>query len=140
MRMRSLWAASLERLDRRLGTRPAPDAAGGRRARSWTFTRAINALTFCGFLVVCTAATPSVVGAQDDVQARMLAWSKDLGVECTHCHTVDQWTDSSKPSFEFAQRMNRMQAALNGLLKDVGEISCWTCHRGRPFTLRDTAL
>ena len=72
------------------------------------------------------------VSAQDDVQARMQAWSRALGVECTHCHVDGAWTDASKPVFEFAQRMNRMVSALNaGPLKDVASISCWTCHRGR---------
>ena len=72
------------------------------------------------------------VSAQDDVQARMQAWARALGVECSHCHVDGAWTDASKPVFEFAQRMNRMVGALNaGPLKDVATISCWTCHRGR---------
>src|SRR5688572_30762492 len=72
------------------------------------------------------------VSAQDHVQTRMQAWSRALGVECTHCHVDGAWTDTSKPIFEFAQRMNRMVSALNaGPLKDVASISCWTCHRGR---------
>ena len=67
----------------------------------------------------------------------MQAWSKSLGVECTHCHVDGKWADTSKPTFEFAQRMNRMLAALNaGPLKDVAEISCWTCHRGRSVPAR----
>ncbi len=75
--------------------------------------------------------------AQTAVDARMQAWSKALGVECVHCHVQDNWTDASKPTFEFAQRMSRMLAALNaGPLKEVGEISCWTCHRGRSIPAR----
>ena len=74
----------------------------------------------------------STVSAQDDLQARMQAWSRALGVECTHCHVDGAWTDASKPVFEFAQRMNRMVSALNaGPLESVAIISCWTCHRGR---------
>ena len=64
-------------------------------------------------------------------------WSKALGVECTHCHVEGNRTDTSKPTFEFAQRMNLMVAALNaGPLKDVASISCWTCHRGRSIPAR----
>ena len=64
-------------------------------------------------------------------------WSKALGVECSHCHVDGNVTDASKPTFEFAQRMNRMVAALNaGPLKDVEAIGCWTCHRGRPIPAR----
>jgi Photosynthetic reaction centre cytochrome C subunit len=77
------------------------------------------------------------VSAQDDVKARMQAWSRALGVECTHCHVDGAWTDPSKPVFEFAQRMNRMVSALNaGPLENVAIISCWTCHRGRSIPAR----
>ena len=75
--------------------------------------------------------------AQTAVDARMQAWSKALGVECVHCHVPDNWTDASKPTFEFAQRMSRMLDALNaGPLKEVGEVGCWTCHRGRSIPAR----
>jgi hypothetical protein len=77
------------------------------------------------------------LSAQDDVQTRMQAWARALGVECTHCHVDGAWTDASKPVFEFAQRMNRMVSALNsGPLKDIASVSCWTCHRGRTAPLR----
>ena len=79
----------------------------------------------------------STASAQDDVQARMQAWSKALGVECTHCHLEDNWQDASKPTFEFSGRMSRMLTALNaGPLKDVAAITCWTCHRGRAIPAR----
>ena len=75
--------------------------------------------------------------AQEDVQPRMRAWSRALGVECTHCHVENAWTDASKPVFEFAQRMNRMVSGINaGPLKDLGGITCWTCHRGRTAPAR----
>jgi hypothetical protein len=64
-------------------------------------------------------------------------WSKALGVECSHCHVDADMADAAKPNFEFAQRMNRMVAALNaGPLKDVAAITCWTCHRGRAIPSR----
>lgn len=63
--------------------------------------------------------------------AETQAWNRALGVACDHCHTVDRWPDASKAAFATAQNMARMVAALNsGPLKDVGEIACWTCHRG----------
>ncbi|MGH9387095.1 MAG: photosynthetic reaction center cytochrome c subunit family protein [Vicinamibacterales bacterium] len=62
----------------------------------------------------------------------MRAWSTALGVTCAHCHVPEAWSDPSKPTFEFAQRMMRMVNALNaGPLKDVEPIACWTCHRGQ---------
>ena len=82
--------------------------------------------------VACLLASAAQSRAQTSVDAHMTAWSKALGVDCAHCHVPDNWTDPSRPAFEFAQRMNRMLAALNaGPMKEVGEISCWTCHRGR---------
>jgi hypothetical protein len=67
----------------------------------------------------------------------MSAWSTALGVTCAHCHVVDAWADASKPPFEFAQRMARMVNALNtGPLRDLGGVSCWTCHRGATIPAR----
>lgn len=81
-----------------------------------------------GLLLLWTAPA----AAQGDVTARMKAWSTALGVQCTHCHVEGAWTDTSKPVFEFAQRMRRMLDGLNtGPLKGIEPISCWTCHRGQ---------
>ena len=67
----------------------------------------------------------------------MQLWSKALGVQCTHCHVEGQWSDASKPTFEFAQRMMRMVVGLNtGPLNGVGEVTCWTCHRGQSIPPR----
>ena len=88
-------------------------------------------------VIASTLGLATGAAAQDDVQGRMQAWSKALGVDCAHCHVADQWTDASKPTFAFAQRMDRMLSALNvDTLKDVGAISCWTCHRGRAVPAR----
>jgi hypothetical protein len=80
----------------------------------------------------CVLALAVSASAQEDVQVRMQSWSRALGVECVHCHVDGAWTDASKPVFGFAQRMDRMVAAINGgPLEDVAGITCWTCHRGR---------
>lgn len=103
--------------------------------------RSLLCLAFAGGIAAPVAAQPSAA-AQDDVQARMQAWSKALGVECTHCHVADQWTDTSKPVHAFAQRMMTMVDGLNaGPMKELGGVTCWTCHRGRsipPRLARDT--
>ena len=83
-----------------------------------------------------------MASGQDDIQVRMQAWSRALGVECLHCHVAGQWTDAAKPTFEFARRMMRMVDGLNaGPLKEVGQVTCWTCHRGQrlPARLRRTS-
>lgn len=96
------------------------------------------ALAVCLLCATVSRAQDAVqTPAQDAVQARMAAWSKALGVECSHCHVPDRWSDASKPTFDFARRMSNMLAALNsGPLKDVAAISCWTCHRGRRIPAR----
>jgi photosynthetic reaction center cytochrome c subunit len=70
-------------------------------------------------------------------------YNRALGVACEHCHVADQWKDDGKQAFRTAQNMLRMVRALNtGLLKEIGEITCWTCHGGqtRPSRLPRAAL
>jgi hypothetical protein len=75
--------------------------------------------------------------AQDAVRARMDLWSASLGVGCDHCHVPDRWADETKPTFDFARRMSRMVDGLNtGVLKELGGVTCWTCHRGQPRPAR----
>jgi len=69
--------------------------------------------------------------AQSDDHAASGIYNKSLGVECGHCHTGTEFADASKPTFDFARRMERMVRGLNeGPLKPLGGISCWSCHRG----------
>ena len=65
-------------------------------------------------------------------------YNRALGVECVHCHVPDRWTDESKSQFATARNMQRMVGELNDrLLREIGTVSCWTCHRGevRPSRL-----
>jgi DNA-binding transcriptional regulator YiaG len=58
--------------------------------------------------------------------------NRTLGVECSHCHTVDDWKNANKPEFAFAARMMKMVDGLNaGTLKGIGTVTCWSCHRGK---------
>ena len=89
-------------------------------------------MSWIPIVAIYMCAGAAALQAQEDVQSRMQAWSRALGVECTHCHVDGAWSDASKPVFAFAQRMNRMVSAINaGPLEEVGTVSCWTCHRGR---------
>jgi hypothetical protein len=68
------------------------------------------------------------IQAQD---ARMQAIDRALGVECSYCHTGDDWKRGDKPEFAFARRMIKMTDGLSGgTLSNLGGIRCWTCHRG----------
>jgi hypothetical protein len=59
-----------------------------------------------------------------------------LGVECSHCHLPDQWQDDSKLPKVMARKMIGMMPLVNGRLRGVGEVTCWTCHRGKAKQLQ----
>ncbi|HVF92364.1 MAG TPA: c-type cytochrome [Blastocatellia bacterium] len=68
-----------------------------------------------------------------------LGYSKSLGVNCTHCHVVDQWEKEDKPQKQIARDMADMVRAINGeQLKKIKNlkgpnptVNCTTCHRGQ---------
>lgn len=67
-----------------------------------------------------------------------IAYSRSLGVNCTHCHVPEKWESEEKPQKQVARDMTAMMARINGeLLKNVKNlrspqpsINCTTCHRG----------
>ena len=76
-------------------------------------------------------------------------YSRSLGVNCTHCHTPDDWANESKSKKQITRDMAAMAARINGeLLKGIKNlkseaptINCTTCHRGQivPATDMPTA-
>lgn len=68
-----------------------------------------------------------------------IAYSKSLGVDCTHCHVVDQWEKEDKPTKQIAREMWGMMNAINNqflkniknLKSETPSINCTTCHRGQ---------
>jgi hypothetical protein len=67
-----------------------------------------------------------------------VAYSRSLGVNCTHCHVPDKWESDEKPTKQIARDMSAMMLRINGeLLKPIKNlksenpvINCTTCHRG----------
>jgi hypothetical protein len=68
-----------------------------------------------------------------------IAYSRSLGVTCTHCHTPDRWETEDKPQKQIARDMAAMMAKINSpeLLRGIKNlksptptINCTTCHRG----------
>jgi len=67
-----------------------------------------------------------------------LGYSRSLGVNCTHCHVVDQWDKDDKPAKPIARDMAKMAQTINNdLLKNIKNlkgpnpiVNCTTCHRG----------
>ena len=98
-------------------------------------------------LAICaqSVSTQTMLGRLGDAKLRVVMeeYNRALGVECAHCHVPDQWADESKPQFATARNMNHMVGELNDrLLRDIGTVSCWTCHRGqvRPSRLPRESL
>ena len=68
-----------------------------------------------------------------------IAYSRSLGVTCTHCHTPDKWEAEDKPQKQIARDMAAMMAKINSpellrgiknLKSETPTINCTTCHRG----------
>jgi Photosynthetic reaction centre cytochrome C subunit len=65
------------------------------------------------------------------VPAVMMFFSKSLGVDCSHCHIVNEFEKDDKPAKLMARRMLNMVHKINAdNFPDKQLISCWTCHRG----------
>ncbi len=70
--------------------------------------------------------------------AMEFVFSKSLGVDCRHCHVVDQWEKDEKPTKQIARDMYGMMISIQADLKKVRNlksanpiVSCYTCHRGQ---------
>lgn len=75
----------------------------------------------------------------------MNAFTRALGVSCTHCHVASQWEKEDLPTKQIAREMLAMVGKINGEhlknIKNLGgktAVSCSTCHRGQ--TLPDGRL
>ena len=68
-----------------------------------------------------------------------VAYSKSLGVDCTHCHVAGQWEKEDKPTKQIARDMWAMMNAINtehlkkikNLKSTSPVVNCTTCHRGQ---------
>ncbi len=84
--------------------------------------------------------TPSIksMNAGRMLAVMEIAYSRSLGVNCTHCHVPDKWETEDMPQKQVAREMAAMMARINGeLLKSVKNlrspqptVNCTTCHRG----------
>lgn len=63
-----------------------------------------------------------------------IAFSRSLGVDCTHCHVADEWEKEDREAKETARKMWAFVARTNENLKQEfgkGTVNCTTCHRGQ---------
>jgi hypothetical protein len=95
----------------------------------------MHALVAVFLMVGIDAAARQIQAPQDHASSR--SYNRALGVECEHCHALNDFREASKPALDFARRMERMVRALNeGPLQPLGPISCWSCHRGAAVPAR----
>jgi hypothetical protein len=69
------------------------------------------------------------------LQTVMMNLTTWLGVQCAHCHVLDQdkfqFEKDDKPAKTMAREMFLMVRKLNSTdLAKVSQVTCWTCHRG----------
>lgn len=63
----------------------------------------------------------------------MVVGSRQLGVQCTYCHTQYEWDNDDKEPKQVARKMFGMVEYLNKeYFAGQERIHCWTCHRGQP--------
>ena len=75
----------------------------------------------------------------------MQAFSRSLGVSCTHCHVADQWDSEDKEEKQVTRDMMAMTRAINddyikkikALEKDKPNVGCMLCHRGKAHAGED---
>lgn len=64
------------------------------------------------------------------------AFSGNLGVECSHCHTADAWESDAKPQKAIARGMWALRADVQERVRTMTgnaalAVTCYTCHKGR---------
>lgn len=67
-----------------------------------------------------------------------LGFSRSLGVDCAHCHDVQDWAADARPQKEIARQMSVMAREISARIKTIEGIesatpvvNCTTCHRGQ---------
>lgn len=72
------------------------------------------------------------------LKVMQLGYATSLGVKCTYCHIIDDWSSDAVAEKQIARDMNTMAQTINNtLLKNINNlkgpnpiVNCTTCHRG----------
>ena len=76
----------------------------------------------------------------------MQAFTRSLGVACTHCHVAGEWDSDSKDDKDVTRDMMKMTRAINddyikpikAIADDKPNVTCMMCHRGQAKAGSDT--
>lgn len=74
------------------------------------------------------------VSSEEQIRTEMVTISRELGVTCTECHNVQNFSDNSKKSFKVSKDHMKLTQLLkeNGFDGKKGPMStCYMCHRGK---------
>jgi nitrate/TMAO reductase-like tetraheme cytochrome c subunit len=77
---------------------------------------------------------PKFVKKEEKIREEMVTISRELGVTCTECHNVQNFTDDSKKSFKVGKEHMKLTQMLkeNGFDGKKGPAAtCYMCHRGK---------
>ncbi|WP_413584871.1 hypothetical protein [Bdellovibrio sp. HCB274] len=77
---------------------------------------------------------PKFVKSEEKIREEMVTISRELGVTCTECHNVQNFTDGSKKSFKVSKEHMKLTQMLkeNGFDGKKGPTAtCYMCHRGK---------
>jgi hypothetical protein len=94
--------------------------------------RLVAAMIVVGSVGALSAQAPAPPRPDGHGSYKLDDFNRWLGVECATCHVPDKWADDSKPPKVMARKMIGMMPLVNGKLRGVGEVTCWSCHRGHP--------
>ena len=75
-----------------------------------------------------------IVTREEKIREQMINISRELGVTCTTCHNVQNFTSDEKQAF----KVSREHMKITQMLKDNGfdgkkgpAATCYMCHRGK---------
>jgi hypothetical protein len=69
--------------------------------------------------------------SDQQISQEMRAWTKALGVNCTYCHNIRDYSSDEVAPKETARRMANMVKTINKeFFKGEAKAGCILCHRG----------
>lgn len=77
---------------------------------------------------------PTFVKQEEKIREEMVTISRELGITCSECHNVQNFSDNSKKAFKVGLEHMKLTQMLkeNGLDGKKGPTAtCYLCHRGK---------
>lgn len=101
--------------------------------RNFMIFSLLSVLFFVGS-ITSAESVPKFVKKEENIREEMVTISRELGVTCTECHNVQNFTDNSKKSFKVGKEHMKLTQMLkeNGFDGKKGPTAtCYMCHRGK---------